>query len=158
MGDPFGATPPTAPPSLPEPQTISTHITLQAPLSRRGKGPGLVLVLDHYALIERSEKHLDPPPLQKWAEEGFAVVQLLVPGRVDDGGEFPLKKALEVLRGCEACEFEKGVGLICKSRSHLLLCALALGEESSIANTQELRQSMAWDLATLVSADCVELD
>jgi hypothetical protein len=34
------------------------------------------LVLDHYALIERSETHLDPPPLQKWAEEGFAVVQV----------------------------------------------------------------------------------
>jgi carboxymethylenebutenolidase len=33
-------------------------------------------VLDHYALMERSEKHLDPPPLQKWAEEGFAVVQV----------------------------------------------------------------------------------
>jgi carboxymethylenebutenolidase len=58
------------------PQRISPHVTLQAPLSRRGRGPGLVLVLDHYAAIEASEKHLDPPPLQKWAEEGFAVVQV----------------------------------------------------------------------------------
>ncbi|KAH3948293.1 hypothetical protein HBH53_104540 [Parastagonospora nodorum] len=106
------ATPPSAPHSYPEPQAISPQITLQAPLSRRGKGPGLVLVLDTSALIDKSEKHLDPPPLQKWAEEGFAVVQLVVPGKVEDGGEFPLKKALEILKGCEACEFDKGVGLI----------------------------------------------
>src|SRR5689334_11936031 len=113
MGEQVKATPPSsdAPPSYPDAVEVSPHITLQAPLSRRGKGPGLVLVLDHYALTEKSEKHLDPPPLQKWAEEGFAVVQLLVPGKVEDGGEFPLEKALRVLKECEACEFEKGVGL-----------------------------------------------
>lgn len=115
MGEVSEATPPSAPPSFPEPQIVSEQITLQAPLSRRGKGPGLVLIIDHYANTGKSEKHLDPPPLQKWAEEGFAVVQLLLPGKVEDGGEFPLKKALELLKGCEACEFEKGVGLICKS-------------------------------------------
>lgn len=85
---------------------------LQPPLSRRGKGPGLILVLDHYALIAKSEKHLDPPPLQKWAEEGFCVVQVLVPGKVEDGGEFPLQRALDVLKGCEGCEFGNGVGVI----------------------------------------------
>ena len=76
-------------------------------------------MLDHYALIEKSEKHLDPPPLQKWAEEGFAVAQVLVPGKVDDGGEFPLEKALEALKGCEGCDFEEGVGLICRVFSFL---------------------------------------
>ncbi|KAJ5059409.1 hypothetical protein J3E74DRAFT_48604 [Bipolaris maydis] len=95
------------------PQRISSHVTLQAPLSRRGRGPGLVLVLDHYAEIGPSEKYLDPPPLQKWAEEGFAVVQLLVPGNeAEDGGEFPLQKALDALKSCDGCEFDKGVGLI----------------------------------------------
>ncbi|KAJ4350767.1 hypothetical protein N0V95_004444 [Ascochyta clinopodiicola] len=71
-------------PSYPPPQQISPHLILQPPLSRRGKGPGLILVLDHYALIEASEQHLDPPPLQKWAEEGFTVAQVLVPGKVED--------------------------------------------------------------------------
>jgi hypothetical protein len=110
------ATPLSAPPSIsyPEPQIISPQITLQAPLSRRGKGPGLILVVNHAAEIGKSEKHLDPPPLQKWAEEGFAVVQLVVPGKVEDGGEFPVKRALELLKNCEGCEFDKGVGLICK--------------------------------------------
>ncbi|CAO2656990.1 Nn.00g057930.m01.CDS01 [Neocucurbitaria sp. VM-36] len=99
-------------PSFPAPQQISPHLTLQAPLSRRGRGPGLVLVLDHYALIQKSEKHLEPPPLQKWAEEGFCVAQLLVPGKVEDGGEFPLQKALDVLKSCDGCDFSNGVGLI----------------------------------------------
>ncbi|KAJ4319416.1 hypothetical protein N0V94_003920 [Neodidymelliopsis sp. IMI 364377] len=113
MGEAVAATPPSSvAPSYPPSQQISPHLTLQPPLSRRGKGPGLILVLDHYALIEPSEKHLDPPPLQKWAEEGFAVVQLLVPGKVEDGGEFPLQKALDVLRECEGCIFGKGVGVV----------------------------------------------
>jgi carboxymethylenebutenolidase len=115
------ATPPSAPLSFPKPQIISPQITLQAPLSRHGKGPGLILVLNHTALIDKSENHLDPPPLQKWAEEGFAVVQLIVPGKVEDGGEFPLKRALDLLKECDACEYEKGVGLVCKSRLPYLI-------------------------------------
>ena len=92
---------------------ISPHLKLQPPLSRRGTGPGLILVLDHYALLEQSEKHLDPPPLTKWAEEGYAVAQILVPGNTDDGGEFPLERAIEGLRGLKECETEHGFGLIC---------------------------------------------
>ncbi|OAL07709.1 NTF2-like protein [Phaeosphaeriaceae sp. SRC1lsM3a] len=129
MGEVSEATPPSAPRSFPEPQIVSEQITLQAPLSRRGKGPGLVLVIDHYAVTAKSEKHLDPPPLQKWAEEGFAVVQLLLPGKVEDGGEFPLKKALELLKGCEGCDFEKGVGLI----SYLSRTPFYLQEATSIS-------------------------
>lgn len=104
-------TPPS--PTYPSPIVISPHITLQAPLSRRGRGPGLILVLDHYARLEKSHKYLDPLPLQKWAEEGFCVVQLLVPGKVEDGGEFALERAVEILEGCEGCEMEGGVGVIC---------------------------------------------
>lgn len=110
-----GATPLASRP----PQAISSHLTLQAPLSRRGNGPGLILVVDHYALLDASEKSLDPPPLTKWAEEGFAVIQVLVPGKVDDGGEFPLEKAIECLKGCEGCDMQegKGFGLICRCPS-----------------------------------------
>ena len=96
------------------PQEISPHLTLQPPLCRRGHGPGLILVVDHYALLDKSEKSLDPPPLQKWAEEGFAVVQIQVPGNADDGGEFPLQMAVDVLNGCEGCDNEgAGFGLVC---------------------------------------------
>lgn len=64
---------------------VAPHITFQAPLSRRGHGPGLIIVADHYAALDKSDTSLDPPPLVKWAEEGFAVALVLVPGRV---GEF----------------------------------------------------------------------
>jgi len=53
------------------------------------------------------------------SEEGIGFMpmlttqQLLVPGKVD--GEFPLQKALDVLKHCEQCEFGNGVGLICAS-------------------------------------------
>jgi carboxymethylenebutenolidase len=49
MGEAPQATLMSASPSYPQPQIISTHLTLQAPLSRRGHGPGLILVLDSYA-------------------------------------------------------------------------------------------------------------
>lgn len=75
-GAPITPLSPSTPPSYPAPRKISPHLTLQPPLSRRGRGPGLILVLDHYARIGKSDKHLDPPPLQKWAEEGFAVAQV----------------------------------------------------------------------------------
>ncbi|KAF2132559.1 NTF2-like protein [Dothidotthia symphoricarpi CBS 119687] len=93
--------PPT--PHYPPPISISPSLTLQPPLTRRGHGPGLILILDYYAHIEKSERHLDPPPLQKWAEEGFCVVQILVPGKTEDGGEFPLQRAIDVLGSCGEC-------------------------------------------------------
>ncbi|CAI6280071.1 unnamed protein product [Periconia digitata] len=91
---------------------VSPRLTLQAPLSRRGHGPGVILVADHYAALKKSDASLDPPPLVKWAEEGFAVALLLVPGGADDGGEFPLQRAIDGLKGLEGCDHEGGFGLI----------------------------------------------
>ncbi|KII89325.1 hypothetical protein PLICRDRAFT_160653 [Plicaturopsis crispa FD-325 SS-3] len=52
---------------------LCTGVTLQPPLSRRGKGPGLICFLP--ASPSGPGAHtLDPAPVQKWAEEGFAVV------------------------------------------------------------------------------------
>ncbi|KAF2118568.1 hypothetical protein BDV96DRAFT_488100 [Lophiotrema nucula] len=95
------------------PVRISGQMTLQPPLSRRGRGPGLVLVLDHYAQKKVNLDRLDPPPTVKWAEEGFCVVEVSLPGKLEeDGEEFPLKRALEVLRECKDCEKDKGVALV----------------------------------------------
>ena len=43
--------------------------------------------------------------------------QLLIPCNVEDGGEFPLQKALSILKSNSTCDFGNGVGLICKSNS-----------------------------------------
>jgi carboxymethylenebutenolidase len=57
-------------------QTLAPGITFQPPLSRRGHGPGLIAFLPpSRGTIEKSTlKHLDPEPVQKWAEEGYGVV------------------------------------------------------------------------------------
>ena len=58
-------------------EPTENSLTLQPPLSRRGRGPGLILLLDPTQLYHGSPKTLDPAPLQKWAEEGYAVAQVL---------------------------------------------------------------------------------
>ncbi|PNP49649.1 hypothetical protein THARTR1_09660 [Trichoderma harzianum] len=69
---------PSAPSSVLGPSSV-----LQPPLSRRGSGPGLVLILPSPGTIPPlgpdAEKPLDPEPLLKWAEEGFAVVAITLP-------------------------------------------------------------------------------
>nr|WNZ75626.1 hypothetical protein [Trichoderma harzianum] len=69
---------PSAPSSVLGPSSV-----LQPPLSRRGSGPGIVLVLPSPSTIPPlgpdAEKPLDPEPLLKWAEEGFAVVAITLP-------------------------------------------------------------------------------
>ena len=57
--------------------TLGPNVVLQPPLSRRGHGPGLIAFLpslDTHAEDDTRRKPLDPEPVQKWAEEGFAVV------------------------------------------------------------------------------------
>jgi carboxymethylenebutenolidase len=63
-------------PSAP-PVSIGNNIILQPPLTRRGTGPGLIAFLPPPNSIEHrssTRTTLDPEPVQKWAEEGFAVV------------------------------------------------------------------------------------
>ncbi|KAF9008825.1 hypothetical protein BDQ17DRAFT_1349009 [Cyathus striatus] len=56
--------------------TLSNSVVLQRPLTRRGIGPGLILFLPTSTqyTTRRGLKVLDPEPIQKWAEEGFATV------------------------------------------------------------------------------------
>ncbi|KAL4783333.1 hypothetical protein BJX76DRAFT_258881 [Aspergillus varians] len=66
----------TSLPSAPIVQ-ISPNIVLQPPLSRCGRGPGLLLIRPTgYTHCQAKNDTLDPEPLQKWAEESFAVAQI----------------------------------------------------------------------------------
>lgn len=56
---------------------LESNIVLQRPLSRCERGPGLILIRPlSYADCQKLNDSLDPAPLQKWAEESFAVVQI----------------------------------------------------------------------------------
>ncbi|KAL8365701.1 hypothetical protein RB595_004485 [Gaeumannomyces hyphopodioides] len=94
---------PVALPSAPL-RTIAPNILLQPPLSRRGKGPGLVLVVDASLPLGHSDKTLDPPPLLKWAEEGYAVAQITLREGGTDGFHADLRTALGALAALDECE------------------------------------------------------
>lgn len=55
---------------------LAPNIVLQPPLTRRGSGPGVVLLMPDASKLKLNTgpRPLDPEPVQKWAEEGFAVV------------------------------------------------------------------------------------
>ena len=71
-----------------KPIRLADNVTLQTPLSRLGKGPGLVLLISKdYKSRSPTDvsKTLDPEPQQKWAEEGFAAVEVKVdPATVEE--------------------------------------------------------------------------
>ncbi|PVH86371.1 NTF2-like protein [Cadophora sp. DSE1049] len=93
-----------------KPTSVATDILLQTPLSRRGEGPGLLLIVPRdYQGRNTSDanKTLDPEPLQKWAEEGFAVAEARF-GGVLEHCEQPIKALLELPQ----CTSKEKVGVI----------------------------------------------
>ena len=125
------STDPAAPLPTPRLQTLRPGLSLLPPLSRRGTGPGLVVVCPD---TEDSLAIVDGVPwlLVKWAEEGYAVVQVQPRAIRDADGaaEAALRAAYEALVACEECTHESGVGivgeflfLVCCFRSFsVLLC------------------------------------
>jgi carboxymethylenebutenolidase len=92
---------------------VAEHIAIQPPLTRRGTGPGLILVVSANAPLGRSDKTLDPPPQQKWAEEGYAVAQIVLAGDATStklAGDLDL--ALLELSRLSSCDGIDKVGLL----------------------------------------------
>ncbi|KAK4446910.1 hypothetical protein QBC34DRAFT_410598 [Podospora aff. communis PSN243] len=100
-------------PSLPNaaPIKVTPAITIQPPLSRRGTGPGLILIVSSDLDLDSHKKTLDPPPLQKWAEESYAVAQITVRR---DATELrrQLDVALAELHKLKECESTDKVGVV----------------------------------------------
>ncbi|WYZ40082.1 hypothetical protein EsH8_IV_000423 [Colletotrichum jinshuiense] len=86
-------------------------VTIQPPLSRRGHGPGLLILVEQGIDLSKHDTVLDPPPIQKWAEEGYAVAQIVVaPGSNDLANH--VASAIESLRGLESCDNKDQFGII----------------------------------------------
>ncbi|KAK1755483.1 hypothetical protein QBC47DRAFT_380509 [Echria macrotheca] len=100
-------------PPLPSatPVSVTADITIHPPLSRRGTGPGLLLVVSSDLDLSSHEKSLDPPPLQKWAEESFAVAQITV-GDDASGLSEQLAVALAELKKLPECESADKVAVV----------------------------------------------
>ncbi|KAI1376817.1 hypothetical protein F4677DRAFT_418073 [Hypoxylon crocopeplum] len=97
------------PPPLPSIQyeELAPGIGLLLPLSRRGHGPGLItLVADTTDQLTIAEGV--PSTLIKWAEEGYAVVEI----QQRAFSPAALKRALEALSHTDKCEPKGKVGLV----------------------------------------------
>jgi carboxymethylenebutenolidase len=104
------------PVSLPsgKPVHLGPNVVLQPPLSRRRKGPALLIITpSEYTGRDANDlkKTLDPEPLQKWAEEGFAVVEVKV------GSDFQAflgacEKGIGALKSSSECAFDGKLAVI----------------------------------------------
>lgn len=85
---------------------------IQLPLTRPGKGPGLLLLVDSPSASQiTSNDHLDPCPRLKWAEEGYLVAELMVSGESDFASDF--SNTISALQVHPANDGKQGLGLIC---------------------------------------------
>lgn len=100
------------PPPLPSPELteVMPGVSLLRPLSRLGTGPGIIILTHNYedplAIIEGV-----PSPLVKWAEEGYAVVEIQARALRTGAGHI-IKAAVEALRDCDKCEPKDKIGLV----------------------------------------------
>lgn len=102
-------------PPLPSPDLteVTAGVSLLRPLSRRGTGPGIIVLTSDYddplAIVEGV-----PSPLVKWAEEGYTVLEIQARALTTTGtaAQQLIKAAVEALEGCEKCEPKDKVGLV----------------------------------------------
>jgi carboxymethylenebutenolidase len=91
---------------------IAPNASIQPPLSRRGHGPGLILIDPGYDLpplpsAEPPSETLDPSPQYKWAEEGYAVLRLMIRENQEQGCweiENGLNQAVDALKALDVCD------------------------------------------------------
>ncbi|KAK7408354.1 hypothetical protein QQX98_009450 [Neonectria punicea] len=91
-----------------QPKDIQPGISLLAPLSRRGHGPGVILLAPDSA-DQLSIKNGVPSASIKWAEEGFAVVEIQAAALA--AGPAVLEAAIGALKECDKCDGTK-IGLV----------------------------------------------
>jgi carboxymethylenebutenolidase len=121
---------------LPYPKSVQLgpNVVLQPPLSRRGYGPALLIITPGEYTVndpKASQKTLDPEPLKKWAEEGFAVAELKV------GSDFQIfldvrDSAIQALKSLPECTYDGRVAVIGKLGGfESLLCLEIISEPQS---------------------------
>lgn len=101
-------------PPLPSPELteVTSGVSLLRPLSRLGTGPGMI-ILTHDYTDSLAIKEGVPSPLVKWAEEGYAVIEIQATALATGKGNV-LKSAIEALRDCDKCVPKEKLGLVGK--------------------------------------------
>ncbi|KAJ5980611.1 hypothetical protein N7481_007909 [Penicillium waksmanii] len=87
-----------------KPIKLNHKLTVHAPLSRRGHGPGIIIIrTDTTTSMKNQRVTLDPEPLQKWAEEGYTVAQVTVSSNCRTV-KADLRQAIDALDEHEKCD------------------------------------------------------
>lgn len=101
------------PPPLPSPglTEVTPGVSLLRPLSRLGTGPGMIILTYNYKDSLAINEGV-PSPLVKWAEEGYAVIEIQATALNNASGEHIIESAIETLRGCDNCKPKDKFGMI----------------------------------------------
>ncbi|KAF9763208.1 hypothetical protein IL306_003216 [Fusarium sp. DS 682] len=106
----------SAPPVLPATRLRQpgANLTILEPLSRRGSGPGLIILVPETGKATGTTLRIDgcvPSPLMKWAEEGYTVAEITEAGLADP--EIAINQALKELESTRSAEPKNVVGIVC---------------------------------------------
>lgn len=92
-------------------ERINEGITLVKPLSRRGYGPGIILLVPNDERATPVDIEDGIPSLRmKWAEEGYAVAEITASAINSEKG---LETAIKALDDCKECEPKEKLGVVC---------------------------------------------
>ncbi|KAG9604413.1 NTF2-like protein, partial [Aureobasidium melanogenum] len=112
---------------------VSTALTVQPPLSRAGKGPALILLIDQEAAKNASTDSIDPPPMQKWAEESFVVAQVDL-SKLQKSFEDSLSDTISFIRDLPSFDGNEKFGVIAYLSSWTADISHALESTQGIAS------------------------
>ncbi|KAG8168396.1 hypothetical protein KVR01_001145 [Diaporthe batatas] len=120
-------------PPLPSPvlTAVLPGVSLLRPLSRRGTGPGMIVLAEDYGDSLAITDGV-PSPLVKWAEEGYAVVEIRAEALKSGHGD-PIRSAIEALYECEVCEPKDKIGLTAYDPELWNIVAPKLSNHPSVA-------------------------
>lgn len=115
----YGSGPPKPVPPQ-QPEEIAEGITLLRPLSRKGHGPGLIILApppqdNNNPTTSSTEIQNGIPSLRmKWAEEGYCVAQIQShASSSSSSSSSALQIAVQALQACAECEPKEKMGIIC---------------------------------------------
>ncbi|KAF4345858.1 carboxymethylenebutenolidase [Fusarium beomiforme] len=108
----------SAPPFLPATRLHqpAANLTILEPLSRRGSGPGLIILVPETGKAASTTLRIEgcvPSPLMKWAEESYTVAEIVEAGLANP--EKAINQALKELEATKSTEPKNAVGIIAYS-------------------------------------------
>lgn len=92
-----------------QPKDVQPGVSLLAPLSRRGHGPGVILLTAN-STGQLSINEGVPSASIKWAEEGFTVIEIQAAALA--AGPAVLEAAVSALKECDKCDGTKKIGIV----------------------------------------------